>query len=185
MCGPRGLPTAKNILYHNLGGGKFEDVTKKVGIEPRNQPAGLTFIDYDHDGDLDLYVTGSVAKSADGAQSGPGTLWRNNGNLTFSDVSRETATYETGWGWGSKFFDYDNDGWLDLYVMNGWVSAGKDSYVPDIFEMVTRPGICPNCRSNEAVISVSIVSGLAPGSCVVTRMVGKSTSGSAETGNAR
>src|SRR5438034_7458276 len=37
-------------------------------------------------------------------------LWHNNGNLTFSDVSRETGTYESGWGWGAKFFDYDNDG---------------------------------------------------------------------------
>ena len=43
--------------------------------------------------------------------------------------------------WGAKFLDYDNDGWVDLYVLNGWVSAGKDSYVPDIFEMVTRPNI--------------------------------------------
>ena len=51
--------------------------------------------------------------------------------------------------------------------------------------IVTRPGIWPNWRSSEAVISVSTVSGLAPGSCVVTWMVGKSTSGRAETGSAR
>ena len=68
-------------------------------------------------------------------------LWHNNGNLTFTDLARETGTHDTGWGWGAKFFDYDNDGWLDLYVVNGWVSAGKDSYVPDIFNMVTKPGI--------------------------------------------
>ena len=52
-------------------------------------------------------------------------LWRNNGDLTFTDVSRETGTFDTGWGWGAQFFDYDNDGWLDLYVINGWVSAGQ------------------------------------------------------------
>ncbi len=50
-------------------------------------------------------------------------------------------TYDTGWGWGAKFFDYDNDGWLDLYVTNGWVSAGTESYVPDVFEMIIKPGI--------------------------------------------
>ena len=51
--------------------------------------------------------------------------------------------------------------------------------------IVTSPGIWPNCRSSEAVISVETVSGLAPGSCVVTWMVGKSTCGSAETGSER
>jgi hypothetical protein len=61
--------------------------------------------------------------------------------VTFSDVARETGTYNTGWGWGAKFFDYDNDGWLDLYVVNGWVSAGPESYVPDVFAMVVRPEI--------------------------------------------
>jgi hypothetical protein len=61
--------------------------------------------------------------------------------LKFTDVARETGTHDTGWGWGAKFFDYDNDGWLDLYVTNGWVSAGKESYVPDIFAMITRPGV--------------------------------------------
>ena len=56
------------ILFHNLGGGKFEDVTAKVGIRQLNKPAGLTFVDFDHDGDLDLFVTGAAA--ADG-KSGP------------------------------------------------------------------------------------------------------------------
>jgi hypothetical protein len=68
-------------------------------------------------------------------------LWHNNGNLTFTDVSRETGTADTGWGWGAKFLDYDNDGWLDLYVANGWVSAGPESYVPEIFAMIMRPNL--------------------------------------------
>ena len=46
------------VLFRNLGHGKFSDVTKAVGITPQNEPAGLTFVDYDHDGDLDLFVTG-------------------------------------------------------------------------------------------------------------------------------
>ena len=50
--------------------------------------------------------------------------------------------------------------------------------------IISSPGICPNCRSSDAVTSVSIVSGPAPGNCVVTSMVGKSTSGRAETGSA-
>src|SRR5882724_11968534 len=93
--------------------------------------------DYDNDGLLDVYVTNIT----DDYMREGNFLWHNNGNLTFTDVARETGAYDTGWGWGAKFFDYDNDGWLDLYVVNGWVSAGKESYVPDIFNMVTKPGI--------------------------------------------
>ncbi|HKE31310.1 MAG TPA: CRTAC1 family protein, partial [Candidatus Angelobacter sp.] len=93
--------------------------------------------DYDNDGLLDIYVTNIT----DDYMREGNFLWHNNGNLTFTDVSRETGTYDTGWGWAGKFFDYDNDGWLDLYVMNGWVSAGKESYVPDIFAMITRPNV--------------------------------------------
>jgi len=93
--------------------------------------------DFDNDGLLDIFVTNVT----DDYMREGNFLWHNNGNLTFTDVSRETGTYESGWGWGAKFFDYDNDGWLDLYVMNGWVSAGSESYVPDIFAMLVKPGI--------------------------------------------
>jgi hypothetical protein len=124
-------------FFHNKGDGTFEDITEKaIGIDSK-KGMNVDWGDYDNDGLLDIYVTNIT----DDYMREGNFLWHNNGNLTFSDVSRETATYETGWGWGAKFFDYDNDGWLDLYVMNGWVSAGKDSYVPDIFEMVTKPGI--------------------------------------------
>ena len=92
--------------------------------------------DYDNDGWLDIYVTNIT----DDYMREGNFLWRNNGNLKFTDVARETGTCNTGWGWGGKFFDSDNDGWLDLYVVNGWVSAGPESYVPDIFDMVIRRG---------------------------------------------
>jgi hypothetical protein len=74
-------------------------------------------------------------------------LWKNNGDGTFSDVARETGTYDTGWGWAGKFFDYDNDGWQDLYVVNGWVSAGPQNYVVDIFQLLTSS---PNVDLSDA-----------------------------------
>ena len=46
-------------LFRNLGKGKFQDVTAEAGLAPRNRPTGITFVDYDHDGDLDLLLTGS------------------------------------------------------------------------------------------------------------------------------
>jgi len=124
-------------FFVNNGDGTFSDITEKaIGFDTKkgmNDDWG----DYDNDGLLDMYVTNIT----DDYMREGNFLWHNNGDLTFSDVGRETDTFNTGWGWCGKFLDYDNDGWLDLYVVNGWVSAGKDSYVPDIFEMVVRPNV--------------------------------------------
>src|SRR3981081_2323684 len=92
--------------------------------------------DFDGDGLLDIYVTNIT----DDYMREGNFLWHNNGDLTFTDVSRDTGTAETGWGWGAKFFDYDNDGWLDLYVMNGWGSAGGGKYVAGTFSTVHKTG---------------------------------------------
>jgi hypothetical protein len=124
-------------FFVNNGDGTFTDATKSaIGIDTK-KGMNAEWGDYDNDGFLDVYVTNIT----DDYMREGNFLWHNNGDLTFTDVSRETGTFDTGWGWGGKFFDYDNDGWLDLYVVNGWVSAGEESYVPDIFAMVIRPGI--------------------------------------------
>jgi hypothetical protein len=123
--------------FVNNGNGTFTDKTESaIGVDTK-KGMNADWGDYDNDGLLDIYVTNITS---DYMREG-NFLWHNNGNQTFTDVSRETNTYDTGWGWGGKFFDYDNDGWLDLYVMNGWVSSGPESYVPDIFEMIIKPGI--------------------------------------------
>jgi hypothetical protein len=93
--------------------------------------------DFNNDGLFDVYVTNIT----DEYMREGNFLWKNNGDLTFSDVSRETGTYDTGWGWAGKFFDYDNDGWQDLYVVNGWVSAGEENYVVDVFKLITNPDV--------------------------------------------
>jgi enediyne biosynthesis protein E4 len=124
-------------FFVSNGDGTFTDKTESaIGIDSK-KGMNVDWGDFDGDGLLDIYVTNIT----DDYMREGNFLWHNNGNYTFTDVSRETGTYNTGWGWGAKFFDYDNDGWLDLYVVNGWVSAGDQSYVPDIFEMVTKPGI--------------------------------------------
>ena len=121
-------------LLVNDGDGTFSDRTREaVGIDTK-KGMNADWGDYDGDGLLDLYVTNIT----DDFMREGNFLWRNHGDGTFADVARETGTHDTGWGWAAKFFDADNDGWLDLYVVNGWVSAGPESYVPDIFELILR-----------------------------------------------
>lgn len=129
-------------FFVNNGDGTFRDATKEaIGIDTK-KGMNAEWGDYDNDGWLDVFVTNIT----DDYMREGNFLWRNNGpgpdgQVTFADVSRETGTHDAGWGWGGKFFDYDNDGWLDLYVVNGWVSAGPESYVPDVFAMIVRPGV--------------------------------------------
>ncbi len=124
-------------FFVNNGDGTFKDITESaVGFDSK-KGMNVDWGDFDNDGLLDIYVTNIT----DDYMREGNFLWHNNGNLTFSDVGRETGTFNTGWGWAGKFLDYDNDGWLDLYVVNGWVSGSNESYVPDIFAMVTKPGV--------------------------------------------
>lgn len=124
-------------FYMNNGNGTFTDKTKTaIGFDTK-KGMNVDWGDYNNDGLLDIYVTNIY----DDYMKECAMLWQNVGDGTFADVSVEVGTCDTGWGWAAKFFDYDNDGWLDLYVMNGWVSAGPENYVPEIFAMITRPNV--------------------------------------------
>jgi len=93
-------------LYHNLGGGKFEDVTKKAGLDPSLHAIGCTAGDYDNDGAPDLAVS----------LNGRLLLLHNEKNGTFKDVSSAAGVKSDGFNLGVTFIDYDHDGDLDLYV---------------------------------------------------------------------
>ena len=102
------------VLFRNMGGGKFKDVTTDVGIKSLNQPAGLTFVDFDHDGDVDLLVTGKPRAQGDG--KGPNVLWRNNGNSTFTEWTEPTGLAGEGNTVGAVLSDINNDRAVDLVV---------------------------------------------------------------------
>ncbi len=130
-----------NRLFHNLGGGRFEDVTDKAGVADHHDGAhwatSVAFGDYDNDGFLDLYVCHycewSPAKDAQCLdrygeriycdptiyRGDVGRLYRNNRNGTFTDVSVASGVAKfRARGLGVVWLDYDGDGWQDIYVAN-------------------------------------------------------------------
>ncbi len=93
--------------------------------------------DFNRDGWLDVYVTNIT----DEYMKECNMLWHNNGDGTLMDLSRETGTCDTDWGWAAKFGDFDNDGWEDLFAVNGLRSRGETNYIPVLLEMIITPGI--------------------------------------------
>ena len=101
------------LLFRNLGG-KFTDVTAKSGLTAKNSPAGLTFVDFDHDGDLDLLITGT--RLAGGGN--PNVLWRNNGDSTFTEWTEAAGFAGPGDTSEAVLSDLNNDRAVDLLITN-------------------------------------------------------------------
>jgi len=127
----------RNYLFHNLGNGKFADVTAKAGVRDSGFATGAVWFDYDNDGKLDLFVSHYVDWtpatdqncSLDGKHKSyctpelykgqSATLYHNKGNSTFEDVTKKAGLYDpSSKSLGIALIDYDNDGWMDLFVAN-------------------------------------------------------------------
>src|SRR6185436_691633 len=115
-CGPSGLPGARNLLYRNRGDGTFEDVSERAGITRASgtYALGVSTIDFDGDGWVDLYVADD---------SSPSALYRNNRDGTFTDIAvRAGCAYSQDGkaqaGMGVAIGDYDRDGRMDVFKTN-------------------------------------------------------------------
>lgn len=128
----------ENLLYRNNGDGTFTDITIHAGVgNGQKWSSSCAFVDYDHDGNLDLYVVNylnyDISKDRDWYDprgrriySNPqvytgmsDTLYRNNGDGTFTDVTKRAGVYnDDGKGLGVTCGDYDNDGRIDIYIAN-------------------------------------------------------------------
>ncbi|MCH8965096.1 MAG: VCBS repeat-containing protein [Planctomycetes bacterium] len=122
------------LFLNRSGMAGFANVSQSAIGPDSKKGMNVDFGDFDNDGWLDIYV--SNITTAEYLQEG-NMLWHNNGldsegTLTFTDVSLETGTYDGGWGWGAKFFDYDNDGDLDLVAANGFISGADGDYWYDL-----------------------------------------------------
>jgi hypothetical protein len=126
-----------NHLYHNLGNGKFADVTAKAGVADPGFSSSAIWFDYDNDGKLDLFVTHYITWSIETDQycsldnknksyctpqtykGESSTLFHNKGDGTFENVTQHAGLHDpTSKSLGVAMLDYDNDGWMDLFVSN-------------------------------------------------------------------
>ena len=117
-------------LFHNKGDGTFEEIGHAAGIDRVAFTKGVTAADYDQDGFTDFYVTNN---------NGVNFLYHNNGNKTFTEVARQAGVQGPVFSFSTWFFDYDNDGWPDLFVtgyMNSIYEALK-TYVKQPFNAET------------------------------------------------
>jgi len=121
----------RNALYKNLGNGRFEEVAQKAGVDRvSSYGMGAAAADYDNDGLQDLFVTGYPTS----------TLFHNNGDGTFTDVTQRAGVANSGkWAASAAWFDYDRDGLLDLFVCNYVKFSYSD---PKRCEMAGKRGYC-------------------------------------------
>jgi tetratricopeptide (TPR) repeat protein len=143
-------------LYHNEGlkNGRvtFKDVAAKAGVEDYGAGMSAAFLDYDNDGHLDIYTGNMWTAAGLRVTSEPGfkpdapaairelykrhargnSLFRNQGDGTFEDVSLAAGAEMGRWAWSSDAIDFDNDGFQDLYVVNGMFTRDPGEEGPDL-----------------------------------------------------
>ena len=136
----------RNNLYRNNGDGTFSDVAPAAGVEDLGAGMSAAWGDYDNDGDLDLYVSNmwssagqrltfnpqfeQVASSEEirksfQRQARGNSLFRNGGDGAFTEISEEAGVTMGRWAWSSDFVDFDSDGWLDIFVQNGYITGER------------------------------------------------------------
>jgi hypothetical protein len=126
-----------NVLFRNMGNGKFKDVTKEAGLHLVGHCQSAHFFDFDNDGHLDLLVTRtanwtladqeprlkyypgkSTYLETAGSEKEYNVLYRNNGNGTFTDVTEKAGLKGLGWSGDAAILDFDGDGYLDVVITN-------------------------------------------------------------------
>jgi hypothetical protein len=147
-----------NFYYINNGNGTFTDAswTSGTAVDEHGNPQGsmgLTVGDYNNDGLFDIFITNFIEQ--------PNTLYENRGSNSFTDRTTLLGLASVGFhysGWGTKFFDFDNDGWLDLFICNGHTDEQLEKKYPA--DTYAEPNYLMRNSSGKKFIDVSEVTGI-------------------------
>ncbi|PYI80040.1 MAG: hypothetical protein DME26_22415, partial [Verrucomicrobia bacterium] len=138
-----------NVLFKNLGGGRFQDISKEAGLDYVGHSSGIVFFDFDKDGLLDLFVANVGRYTSDGKGRGgfylglpdafsghlyperveQSILYKNMGGGKFKDVSAAMNLQDKSWSGDATFCDLNQDAYPDLYVLN---MQGDDHYYENV-----------------------------------------------------
>jgi hypothetical protein len=111
-----GNENAPSQLFHNKGNGTFEDIAHAAGVDRTAYTKGVVAADYDNDGFVDFYVSNTM---------GANFLYHNNHDLTFTEIGKQAGVQTPYYSFATWFFDYDNDGWPDLFVADYLTSVDE------------------------------------------------------------
>ncbi|KKL15442.1 hypothetical protein LCGC14_2505570, partial [marine sediment metagenome] len=146
---------SENQLYINLGNNTFKESAKEYGLNDSGYSTQAAFFDYDKDGDLDMYLlTNGIEPfnhnnmrpiKRDGEGITTDRLYKNNGDHTFTNVSKEAGITIEGYGLGIGILDVNNDGWPDVYCSNDfitndllWINNGDGTFTNNILKYITQ-----------------------------------------------
>lgn len=146
---------AENQLYINKGNGLFKEEARAYGLNDNGYSTQAVFFDYDLDGDLDMYLlTNGIDNfnhnnmrpiKKDGTGISTDRLYRNNGDNTFTNVSKESGITIEGYGLGVGIMDVNHDGWPDVYCSNDfitndllWVNNGDGTFTDRIVDYISQ-----------------------------------------------
>ncbi|WP_373497172.1 VCBS repeat-containing protein [Aquiflexum sp.] len=175
---------SKNRLYINQGDLTFKEMGAEFGLDDDGYSTHAAFFDYDGDGDLDVYILTNAyenanrntvrAKKTDGESRSTDRLYRNNGDGTFTDVSREAGILKEGYGLGVAISDINRDGWPDIYVANDfitndliWINNGDGTFTDKASEYLKHQsfngmGVDVADFNNDGWVDIAVMDMLPP-----------------------